>query len=384
MTFCPFYSTHTCRSCGWIELPYETQLAKKGEQLQTLLEPFSPQSYNTPIQSPLQGFRNKAKMVAIPTPQGITLGLSSGVSLTQCPLYNTAMQKTLKSIEGWLTALGIKAYDVEKKKGELKYVLVTQSRYDGSMMVRLVLRSYGVIKRIQKNVEELRAQEPKIAVVSANIQPLHAAILEGEEELFFTPQRVLEERFNGIPLFIRPKSFFQTNPTVAEKLYKTASEWVNDSHPTIVWDLFCGVGGFALHCATQERTIIGIEIEHEAIECARDSARHLGYDHLRFESMDTAHFHAHTGEKPEVILVNPPRRGLGESLSQWLQTQKAQRIIYSSCNAVSLAKDLGYLNEYRVERVQLFDMFPHTEHYETLVELVKISYILTKTRTRRS
>jgi 23S rRNA (uracil747-C5)-methyltransferase len=369
MSFCPFYNAHTCRSCGWIELPYQTQLTQKGEMLKTLLEPFSPQSYKTPIQSPLQGFRNKAKMVAIPTPQGITLGLSSGVSLTQCPLYDTAMQKTLKSIEGWLTTLGIQAYAIEKKRGELKYVLVTQSRYDGSMMVRLVLRSHGVLKRIHKGVADLIAQEPKIAVVSANIQPLHAAILEGEEELFFTPQRVLEERFNGIPLFIRPKSFFQTNPTVAEKLYKTASEWVNDSHPTIVWDLFCGVGGFALHCATQERTIIGIEIECEAIACAQDSATYLGYD-LQFASMDTAHFHAHAGEKPEIIIVNPPRRGLGESLSQWLQTQKAQRIIYSSCNAVSLAKDLGYLNEYRVERVQLFDMFPHTEHYETLVELV--------------
>ena len=355
-----------------MELPYEAQLAQKGENLHTLLDPFSPQSYLPSIESPPLGFRNKAKMVAIPTPQGIILGLSSGVRLTHCPLYDERMHKALETIQSWLNTLGIKAYEVEKKKGELKYVLLTQSRYDGSMMVRFVLRSHGVLKRIQKALEELLAQEPHITVVTANIQPLHAAILEGEEELFFTAQRRLEEQFNGIPLFIRPKSFFQTNPTVAEQLYKTASEWVNESNPTILWDLFCGVGGFALHCATKDRTIVGIEIEAEAIECARDSARHLGYDHLRFESMDTAHFHAHAGEKPEVIIVNPPRRGLGESLCHWLQTQKSQRIIYSSCNAVSLAKDLRYLSDYRVERVQLFDMFPHTEHYETLVELVKI------------
>ncbi|MFZ2968377.1 MAG: 23S rRNA (uracil(747)-C(5))-methyltransferase RlmC [Sulfuricurvum sp.] len=372
MSFCPFYNAHTCRSCGWIQTPYPQQLSQKGEMLRTLLDPFSPQSYVPSVESPSLGFRNKAKMVASATSSGITLGLSDGVSLTHCPLYDTAMHTALHSIQAWLNHLGIKAYDVEKKKGELKYVLLTQSRYDGSMMVRLVLRSHGVLKRIQKALEELLSQEPHIMVVTANIQPLHAAILEGEEELFLTPCRRLEEQFNGIPLFIRPKSFFQTNPTVAEKLYQTASEWVDESNPTILWDLFCGVGGFALHCATPNRTLVGIEIQAEAIECARDSARSLGYDHLRFESMDTAQFHAHAGEKPQVVIVNPPRRGLGESLCHWLQTQKSQRIIYSSCNAVSLAKDLRYLSDYRVERVQLFDMFPHTEHYETLVELVKI------------
>lgn len=209
MSFCPFYNAHTCRSCGWIQTPYPQQLSQKEEMLRTLLDPFSPQSYVPSVESPLLGFRNKAKMVASATSSGITLGLSDGVSLTHCPLYDTAMHTALHSIQAWLNHLGIKAYDVEKKKGELKYVLLTQSRYDGSMMVRLVLRSHGVLKRIQKGLAELLAQEPHITVVTANIQPLHAAILEGEEELFLTPCHRLEEQFNGISLLSAPKVFFK-------------------------------------------------------------------------------------------------------------------------------------------------------------------------------
>lgn len=197
------------------------------------------------------------------------------------------------------------------------------------------------------------------------------AILEGEEEIFLTEQRRLEERLNGIPLYIRPKSFFQTNPDVAEKLYRVASEWAGESKPKILWDLFCGVGGFALHCVAPDRQIVGIEIEPEAIACARDSAAQLEMNNLRFESLDAATFSATAGEKPDCIIVNPPRRGLGEQISKWLSRIGADRILYSSCNAMSLAKDLETLSGYAINRVQLFDMFPHTAHYEVLVELVR-------------
>jgi 23S rRNA (uracil747-C5)-methyltransferase len=98
-------------------------------------------------------------------------------------------------------------------------------------------------------LEELVRLLPHLKVISVNIQSVHMAIMEGDEEIFLTPQTTLEERLNGIPLFIKPKSFFQTNPDVATKLYKTAADWVSETKPKVIWDLFCGVGGFALHCA---------------------------------------------------------------------------------------------------------------------------------------
>jgi 23S rRNA (uracil747-C5)-methyltransferase len=331
-----------------------------------------PEDWLKPATSPLKGFRNKAKMVATPTLEGIVLGLSEEVSLIECPLYDISMQKTLHTVQEWLRELGIKGYDIRLRKGELKYVLLTKSKSNGTMMLRFVLKSHGIIGRLENGLDDLIKRAPDLKVITANIQPVHMAILEGEEEIFLTEQRRLEERFNGIPLYIRPKSFFQTNPEVAEKLYRTASEWADESKPKILWDLFCGVGGFALHCATSDRSIVGIEIEPEAIECARDSAAQLELKNIRFESLDAASFGASSGEKPDVIIVNPPRRGLGEQLCKWLIRVNADRILYSSCNATSLAKDLEILSGYSVRRVQLFDMFPHTTHYEVLVELVLV------------
>ncbi|MFH0710388.1 MAG: 23S rRNA (uracil(747)-C(5))-methyltransferase RlmC [Pseudomonadota bacterium] len=372
MSFCSFYDAQVCRSCSWIDFFYAEQLKQKSVLLHELLFKFAPKEYLKPSPSPLKGFRNKAKMVAIPSRDGVVLGLSEDVSLIQCPLYDASMQHVLETTQVWLRSLGIKAYDVRLKKGELKYVLLTRSRQNNSMMLRFVLRSHGVISRLQNGLSGLIAQCPELKVVTANIQPIHMAILEGEEEIFLTESTRLEERLNGIPLFIRPKSFFQTNTDVAAKLYKTASEWVGESKPKVIWDLFCGVGGFALHCAAADREIVGIEIESEAIACARDSAALIGFDNLRFEAMDTASFTAVSGKNVDIVIVNPPRRGLGEQLCKWLERSAPKRIIYSSCNATSLAKDLDYLSLYSVKKVQLFDMFPHTEHYETLVELVRV------------
>jgi 23S rRNA (uracil747-C5)-methyltransferase len=308
----------------------------------------------------------------MPTADGTTLGITDGTALIQCPLYDISMQTTLETIQEWLRGLGIKAYDIPKKKGELKYVLLTRSSYDGSMMLRFVLRSHGILGRLKSNLEELVRLLPHLKVISVNIQSVHMAIMEGDEEIFLTNQTTLEERLNGIPLFIKPKSFFQTNPDVATKLYKTAADWVSETKPKVIWDLFCGVGGFALHCASGEREIVGIEIEPEAIECARLSAKQIGFETIRFEAMDTASFGGQSGKNVDVVIVNPPRRGLGEQICRWLEKVAPQRILYSSCNAQSLAKDLTFLSQnYTIKKVQLFDMFAHTPHYETLVELIR-------------
>ncbi|MCK9373030.1 MAG: 23S rRNA (uracil(747)-C(5))-methyltransferase RlmC [Sulfuricurvum sp.] len=371
MGFCRYYDAHQCRSCTWIDLPYAEQLARKSESLHRLLDPFAPEKWLPAVAGPATKFRNKAKMVALESAEGVILGINEEVSLIGCPLYDEAMQHALSFIQQWLRDLGIKAYDVQKRKGELKYVLLTRSSANGTMMLRFVLRSHGVIGRLQRALDELMAAFSEREVVSVNIQPVPMAILEGEEEIFLTEKTRIEERLGGIPLFIRPKSFFQTNPEVAGKLYKHAAEWIDGIQPKTIWDLFCGVGGFALHCAAPEREIIGIEIESEAIACARDSAKLIGFENIRFEALDAVSFSTDTHSKADVIIVNPPRRGIGEQLCEWVESISPSHILYSSCNALTLAKDLERLSSYRCVQVQLFDMFPHTEHYEVLLLLEK-------------
>ncbi len=367
MIECSHFQKGDCHSCTLIELPYPQQLKLKRTRLEQALFSFAPLPTLKVIPSPQTGFRNKAKMVASSTP--ITLGLLEGVELITCPLYTPSMQRALATIQSWLRELDIRAYDLKTQKGELKYVLLSESSHQGALMLRFVLRSHGIVSRLRRGLASLQQELPSLQCVSVNIQSEHKAVVEGSEELFLSEQRRIEERMGDISLFIRPKTFFQTNTAVTAKLYQTAASWIDQVEAKSVWDLFCGVGGFALHCAKNGREVLGIELEHEAIGAARDAAAKLGISQLRFEAMDIASFSVEASKRPDCLIVNPPRRGLGSALCQWLQRLRPPVILYSSCNIDTLAKDLEMLSNYRIEKLELFDMFPHTEHFETLLML---------------
>ncbi|UYW75302.1 23S rRNA (uracil(747)-C(5))-methyltransferase RlmC [Pseudocitrobacter faecalis] len=372
---CALYDAGRCRSCQWIEQPVNDQLAAKMNDLHTLLAGQTVEAWCAPVSGPDQGFRNKAKMVVSGSVEKPLLGMlhrdGTPVDLTDCPLYPDSFAPVFAAIKPFIARAGLTPYNVARKRGELKYLLLTESQRDGGMMLRFVLRSESKLEQLRAALPALQAQLPQLKVITANIQPVHMAIMEGEQEIFFTEQQALAETFNGVPLWIRPQSFFQTNPTVASALYATARDWVRALPVTHMWDLFCGVGGFGLHCATPVMTLTGIEIAPEAIACAKQSAAELGLTRLQFQALDSTQFATAQGDVPELVLVNPPRRGIGKALCDYLSQMAPPYIIYSSCNAQTMAKDIANLPGYRIARVQLFDMFPHTAHYEVLTLLVK-------------
>ncbi|WP_333495825.1 23S rRNA (uracil(747)-C(5))-methyltransferase RlmC [Kluyvera sp. CHPC 1.251] len=372
---CALYDAHRCRSCQWIEQPIAEQLAAKMADLQTLLADFSVNAWCAPVSGPEQGFRNKAKMVVSGSVERPLLGMlhrdGTPEDLTDCPLYPDSFAPVFAALKPFIARAGLTPYNVARKRGELKYLLLTESQLDGGMMLRFVLRSEAKLDQLRAALPSLQAQLPQLKVITANIQPVHMAIMEGEQEIFFTEQQALAESFNAVPLWIRPQSFFQTNPTVASALYATARDWVRALPVNHMWDLFCGVGGFGLHCATPEMTLTGIEIAPEAIACAKQSAAALGLDKLHFQALDSTQFATAQADIPQLVLVNPPRRGIGKALCDYLSEMAPEFIIYSSCNAQTMAKDFAHLAGYRVEKVQLFDMFPHTAHYEVLTLLVR-------------
>ncbi len=372
---CALYDAHRCRSCQWIEQPIAEQLAAKMADLQTLLADFSVNAWCAPVSGPEQGFRNKAKMVVSGSVERPLLGMlhrdGTPEDLTDCPLYPDSFAPVFAALKPFIARAGLTPYNVARKRGELKYLLLTESQLDGGMMLRFVLRSEAKLAQLRAALPSLQAQLPQLKVITANIQPVHMAIMEGEQEIFFTEQQALAESFNDVPLWIRPQSFFQTNPTVASALYATARDWVRALPVNHMWDLFCGVGGFGLHCATPEMTLTGIEIAPEAIACAKQSAAALGLDKLHFQALDSTQFATAQADIPQLVLVNPPRRGIGKALCDYLSEMAPEFIIYSSCNAQTMAKDFAHLAGYRVEKVQLFDMFLHTAHYEVLTLLVR-------------
>jgi len=372
---CALYDAGRCRSCQWIEQPVARQLDAKMADLRTLLEGMPVAEWCTPVSGPEQGFRNKAKMVVSGSVEKPLLGMlhrdGTPEDLTDCPLYPASFYPVFAALKPFIARAGLTPYNVARKRGELKYLLLTESQQDGGMMLRFVLRSDAKLAQLRAALPELQAQLPQLKVITANIQPVHMAIMEGEQEIYLTGQQALAENFNAVPLWIRPQSFFQTNPQVASHLYATARDWVRALPVTHMWDLFCGVGGFGLHCATPQMKLTGIEIAPEAIACARESAQMLGLQNIQFQALDSTRFATAQGEVPELVLVNPPRRGIGKPLCDYLSRMAPQFIIYSSCNAQSMAKDLRELPGYRISRVQLFDMFPHTAHYEVLTLLVR-------------
>ena len=371
---CALYDAGRCRSCQWLELPLTQQLADKMANLRELLAGHPAARWLAPVSGPETAFRNKAKMVVSGSVERPLLGMlhrdGTPEDLTDCPLYPPSFAPVFAALKPFIARAGLTPYNVARKRGELKYLLLTESQ-QGGMMLRFVLRSAAKLAQLRAALPWLQQQLPQLKVITANIQPVHMAIMEGEQEIFLSDQQALAENFNGVPLWIRPQSFFQTNPTVASQLYATARDWVRALPVNHMWDLFCGVGGFGLHCATPQMRLTGIEIAPEAIACAKQSAAQLGLTNLHFQALDSTQFATHEDDIPQLVLVNPPRRGIGAELCDYLSRMAPPYIIYSSCNARTMAADIDRLQGYRVERVQLFDMFPHTAHYEVLTLLVR-------------
>jgi 23S rRNA (uracil747-C5)-methyltransferase len=306
---------------------------------------------------------------------GILDGAGAGVDLQNCPLYPPAIANSFAPLVRFITRARLMPYDVPSRRGELKFVLVTGNDA-GELMVRFVLRSTESVARIRKHVPSLLTEVPGLVVATANLLPEHRAVTEGAEEIILTDAGHLPMPVNGVPLALRPQSFFQTNTAVAAALYSQAREWVDAAAPRALWDLYCGVGGFALHALADGRHVTGIESSEQATSAAAATAAHLasigvpGAEGARFITADATAFALEADAPPDAVVVNPPRRGIGGDLARWLNSSAVETVIYSSCNTESLARDLQNMPSFYVAEARVLDMFPHTPHYE-LAALLK-------------
>jgi 23S rRNA (uracil747-C5)-methyltransferase len=367
---CHHFDAFRCRSCSLLGTPRGRQLADKEAHARTLVD--SPVWLPT-VAGTDTGFRNKAKMAVGGTVEAPTLGILdrelAGIDLHDCGLHSDGLRAALDRIAGWIRDACLVPYDVASRRGELKHVLLTESP-DGEMMLRLVLRSTALEARVRSRLPALRESVPALRVVTLNVQPEHKAVLEGEREIVLTDDHTLPMRLTtGVTLRLGPRSFFQTNTVVAEALYDQALAWVHDL-PDVhtVWDLYCGVGGFALHLAGPGREVLGVEVSPDAIAAATATASDLGVV-ADFVAADATAYVLASGDVPDLVVVNPPRRGVGPDLAGWLEASAVRHVVYSSCNAESLARDLALMPSLRPVQARVLDMFPHTTHYEVMVLL---------------
>lgn len=375
---CAHFDAGRCRSCTLLPVPRATQVADKEQHLRGLLAPFGVGEWLPAFAGADAGFRNKAKMVVSGSSEAPVLGIlapaGEGVDLRDCGLHTPGLQVALPVLADFVTTARLVPYDVASRRGELKHLLVTEAP-DGALMVRFVLRTTESLPRLRKHLPALLEALPRVRVVSANLQPEHKAVLEGEVEGLLHGETLTMEL--DVPLHLRPQSFFQTNTEVAAALYREAVAWVDEltdvSGTASVWDLYGGVGGFALHLAQAApgRRVTGVEVSAQAVESARRTASDLGLEGAEFVAADATAWALARTDAPDLVVVNPPRRGIGPELAGWLEASDVPHVLYSSCNAASLAKDLAAMPSLRPVRARVLDMFPHTSHFEVLVMLTR-------------
>lgn len=377
---CDYYAQGKCQSCQWIDIPYTQQVTQRQQAVEHLLaQVVTAQDMRwLPLaESEQEGYRTKVKLAVGGQIGAPTLGLLDenwrGIELENCPIVHPDIRQILPQLRKFIAENKLIPYDVVARQGELKYLIVTGD-IRGDLMVRFVLRSRNHEALLRSRLQELQSAVPQVKVVTINLHPQHAALVEGPEEIVLTPTETLPVMVGDVELHVGPRSFTQTNTGVAAQLYRQVAQWMTASGQAVssVWDLYCGVGGFALHAALGgAQRVTGVEISDAAIDSARRAAHQLlgeeAQARTRFIAADARLWACEKVERPEVLIVNPPRRGIGAQLAQWVNDSGIDTVIYSSCNPHSLVKDLEQMGNYRVVEGRVFDMFPHTAHAEVAV-----------------
>lgn len=375
---CTYFEKKKCGSCDLLDHSYLETLRLKEHELKTLFpQHLSIMKPTIGLKGDIAGSRNKAKLAVFSSDNKLTFGFyqrdGSHRELENCPLHAKGINALLPAVRDILNHYKIIPYDLNTQKGELKYLLISTSGEDenAECLLRFVLRSKESLHRLKQAIKDIALLTPAIKVITANIQPIHQAILEGDEEIILTENSVITHSFDEFKLALGARSFFQVTPEIARFLYNAVAAAIANDAPASLIDLYCGVGVFSFYASRHCSDITGVEISQEAIECAKYSAQ-LNQCNAQFVAMDVEQYLRQQERKFAAILVNPPRRGLNSAIIAMIEKISPHSIYYSSCNAHTLARDFCEMEDsYQIKSLQIFDMFPYTHHYETLMCLVK-------------
>jgi 23S rRNA (uracil747-C5)-methyltransferase len=301
---------------------------------------------------------------------GIVRNDLSSADLRDCPLMTSPVKLLCNAMPSFISAAALTPYDIIQRTGELKGA-ITVINHDASQgILRFILRSSESIARIRKILPLIQASHPWVQVISCNIQPLPAATLEGPEEVILTSCTDIRETYGETHVIFSPQSFIQVTHEVACELYRTAAEYARCKGFSRALDLFCGVGGFSFSIAPFVKEVIGVELSADAIRSAASAASVNVGPRPTFYSADVESFLSSEklGEI-DLVIANPPRRGLSKGIIAKLQQLQPQSILYSSCNPETFVRDVQLLTAdttYQLTTVKAFDMFPLTHHWEVL------------------
>ena len=386
-----------CGGCQIQEMRYEAQLAFKQKMVQNNLERIGGLSdfemYPVIGMETPYAYRNKAQFPVGEDKDGnIVIGFYAGrthhiVEQTDCCIGAPENGEVLRKVKAYMQKNQIRPYNEEHHSGIVRHILIRTGYHTKEIMVCLIVNAAkaSCLKNAEQLTESLREMDGMTSVM-VNFNTEKTNVILGKKSEVLWGQPYIEDFIGDVKYQISPQSFFQVNPMQTEKLYAKALEYAGLTGNETVWDLYCGIGTISLFLAKNARKVYGVEIVPQAIEDARNNAKRNGIDNAEFfvgkaEEVVPAFYEkalkqaqdseAGKSIRPDVVVVDPPRKGCEEVLLETIVKMQPQRIVYVSCDSATLARDLKFLsaNGYAVKKVQPVDQFGHSVHIETVVLL---------------
>ena len=377
-----------CGGCTMMALSYEKQLEVKERQVRNAIQRIAGihEQEMERAKRPIVGmedpfrFRNKAQYPVGEDAYGnIVIGYYAAhshriVECSDCKIGQDGDAQIRKILKKYMREQNVRPYNEKTGTGSIRHLLIRYGLYSGQVMV-CVVSAVRKLPGTERLIAALR-NVPGMTSVVMNINTRKDNVILGDETVTLWGEDRIRDTLNGVEFMISAKSFYQVNPRQTEKLYAKAVEYAAPGGHENVWDLYCGIGTMTLLLAKCAKHVYGVEAVPEAIADAKENARHNGIENVTFVEGKAEEVlkDAKLITRPDVIVIDPPRKGCDEACLSAMLSAAPGRIVYISCNPSTLARDLKMLTEggYRLEEYTPFDQFGHSMHVETVVLMSRV------------
>jgi len=383
---CPV--ANVCGGCQIQQYDYEAQLAYKQKKVADDLARIG--QFTDITLRPIIGmdtpfwYRNKAQFAIGEGKDGPEIGLykintHDIVDIERCYIQHDAGNQILLLVRQAIQESGVSIYDEVTHQGLLRHVMMRYSFSQDKVMVTLVINAEHCEPKQFEIFSRLLSSHPSVVSLYVNHNTIKGDTVLGPSVTHIWGDLTIEEMIGEIKYHISPLSFFQVNPVQTKVLYDVIKDAILESKPTVLWDLYCGAGTIGLYLSPYCDTVIGIESHPAAVRDAKANAALNATNNIEFyegfaEELLKKPSHPIFSNIPEVVVLDPPRKGCEPEVLTTVLETKASCIVYVSCNPSTLARDLRILCDggYYVEYIQPVDMFPHTVHIESVAVLRKV------------
>jgi 23S rRNA (uracil1939-C5)-methyltransferase len=370
-----------CGGCQLLHMSYDGQLRVKTKMVEDALERIG--GFKGIEVNPILGmedpkrYRNKAQFKVDDKGMGFYQKKSHNlVHIDDCLNQPDSAAAVIKTMNAVISDLNLSLYDEKTGKGYVRGIL-QRTNLEGENMITLIVNGKNLSQQ-EEIVAAILAGIPNVTSIFVNINREKSNVVMGKKSICVYGATRLVEEIGDLKFSISPNSFFQVNSKQTKKLYDTVKEFAALTGTEIVFDLYCGTGAIGLYLASQAKQVIGIESVPNAILDARENAGLNHSDNAVFllgrADVEVVRIAKDENIKPDLVILDPPRKGCEETLLKAIGDLKTKRVIYVSCNPATLARDLKIMIAmgYEINAVQPVDLFPGTGHVETVVSMTRI------------